>query len=74
MYLANATDSERDKINLVIENEGISLDIDAVVDASKIFEDKPMRDINYQIMNVIGTFIPNYMGGSADLFCSTKLI
>ena len=72
MYLANATDSERDKINLVIENEGISLDIDAVVDASKIFEDKPMRDINYQIMNVIGTFIPNYMGGSADLFCSTK--
>ena len=48
------------------------MDIDAVVDASKIFEDKPMRDINYQIMNVIGTFIPNYMGGSADLFCSTK--
>ena len=72
MYIANATDSEKDAINLVIEDEGISLDIDAVVDSSKIFEDKAMRDINYQIMNVIGTFIPNFMGGSADLFSSTK--
>ena len=72
MYLANSTDTEKDKINLIIENEKISLDIDAVIDASKIFEDKTMRDINYQIMNVIGTFIPNFIGGSADLFCSTK--
>lgn len=72
MYLANATDSEKDKINLIIENEGISLDIDAVIDASKIFEDKSMRDINYQIMNVIATFIPSFIGGSADLFGYTK--
>lgn len=72
MYIANATDSEKDAINLIIENEDISLDIDAVVDSSKIFEDKTMRDINYQIMNVIATFIPTFMGGSADLFCSTK--
>ena len=72
MYMANSTDSEKDAINLIIENEGISLDIDAVVDSSKIFEDKTMRDINYQIMNVIATFIPNFMGGSADLFTSTK--
>ena len=72
MYIANSTDSEKDALNIIIENEGISLDIDAVVDTSKIFEDKPMRDINYQIMNVIATFIPNFMGGSADLFCSTK--
>ena len=72
MYIANATDSEKDAINLIIENEDIVLDIDAVVDSSKIFEDKTMRDINYQIMNVIATFIPTFMGGSADLFCSTK--
>lgn len=72
MYLANSTDSEKDAINLIIENEKISLDIDAVVDSSKIFEDKTMRDINYQIMNVISTFLPNFIGGSADLFCSTK--
>ena len=72
MYIDNSTDNEKDKINLIIENEKISLDINAVVDSSKIFEDKTMRDINYQIMNVIGTFIPNFMGGSADLFCSTK--
>lgn len=72
MYMANSNDSEKDAINLIIENEGISLDIDRVVDSSKIFEDKTMRDINYQIMNVIVTFIPNFMGGSADLFTSTK--
>ena len=72
MFLANSTDSEKDALNLVVENEDISLDIEAVIDTSKIFEDKPMRDINYQIMNVIGTFIPNFVGGSADLFCSTK--
>ena len=62
MYIANATDSERDKINLVIENEKISLDIAAVIDTSKIFEDKAMRDINYQIMNVISTFYTKLYG------------
>lgn len=72
MYLANATDSEKDNLNLVIENDKIILDIGAVIDTSKIFEDKAMRDINYQIMNVIASFIPNFMGGSADLVCSTK--
>lgn len=72
MYIANATDSEKDNLNLVIENDKIILDIGAVIDISKIFEDKAMRDINYQIMNVIASFIPNFMGGSADLVCSTK--
>lgn len=72
MYIANSTDSEKDALNLIIENEDISLDIEAVIDTSKIFEDKAMRDINYQIMNVISTFIPNFIGGSADLLCSTK--
>lgn len=72
MYIANAIDSEKDNLNLVIENDKIILDIGAVIDTSKIFEDKAMRDINYQIMNVIASFIPNFMGGSADLVCSTK--
>lgn len=72
MYIANATDREKEAINLIIENEGLALDIEAVIDSSKIFEDKAMRDINYQIMNVISAFVPNFVGGSADLFCSTK--
>lgn len=72
MYIANATDNEKDNLNLIIENEKIILDIAAVIDTGKIFEDKAMRDINYQIMNVIASFIPNFMGGSADLVCSTK--
>lgn len=72
MYLANSTDSEKDNINMFIENEDISLNLESVIDTEKIFEDKTIRDINYQIMNVIATFIPNFIGGSADLVRSTK--
>ena len=31
-----------------------------------------MRDINFQIMNVISTFIDRFIGGSADVVSSTK--
>ena len=72
MFVANATDSEKDALDLVIEKDKIVLDIEAVIDSSKIFEDKSMRDINYQIMNVIGSFVPTMIGGSADLLTSTK--
>lgn len=72
MYVANANDSEKDNLDLIVENEKVALDINAVIDESKIFEEKPMRDINYQIMNVIASFIPSFIGGSADLFASTK--
>lgn len=71
-FVGNATDSEKDALNLVVEGEKISLDIESVIDTSKIFEDKLMRDINYQIMNVISSFIPTFIGGSADLLASTK--
>ena len=70
--MGNATDSEKDALDLITEGEKISLDIEAVIDSSKIFEDKSMRDINYQIMNVIGSFVPTFIGGSADLLASTK--
>ena len=72
MFIANATDSEKDALDLVVEKDKIVLDIEAVIDSSKIFEDKTMRDINYQIMNVISSFIPTFVGGSADLVTSTK--
>ena len=72
MFIANATDSEKDALDLVVEKDKIVLDIEAVIDSSKIFEDKTMRDINYQIMNVMGSFIPTFIGGSADLLASTK--
>ena len=72
MFIANAIDSEKDALDLVVEKDKIVLDIEAVIDSSKIFEDKTMRDINYQIMNVISSFIPTFVGGSADLVTSTK--
>lgn len=65
-------EEEVDALNSIIKNEDIVLQLDKVVDTSKIFEDKTMRDINYQIMNVISAFVPNFMGGSADLVSSTK--
>lgn len=61
-----------DVLNDLINDEDILLNIDKVVDKEKLFLDKPMRDINFQIMNVISAFIDKFIGGSADLANSTK--
>ena len=61
-----------EKLNDLINDEEILLNIDKVVDKDKLFLDKPMRDINFQIMNVISAFIDKFIGGSADLANSTK--
>ena len=66
------TEEEVEALESIIKNEDIVLQLDKVVDTSKIFEDKTLRDINYQIMNVISAFVPNFIGGSADLVSSTK--
>ena len=71
-YKETHTEEEVDKLDSIIKNEDIVLQLDKVVDTSKIFEDKTMRDINYQIMNVISAFVPSFMGGSADVVTSTK--
>lgn len=62
----------KNKLNAILANENITLRLDKVIDTDKLFIDKTMRDINYQIMNVISAFVPNFVGGSADLFQSTK--
>jgi len=71
-YKNNHSEEENEKLDSLIKNESIVLQLDKVVDTSKIFVDKTMRDINYQIMNVISAFVPNFMGGSADVVSSTK--
>jgi len=71
-YKETHTEEEVEKLNSIIKNEDIVLQLDKVVDTSKIFQDKTMRDINYQIMNVISAFVPSFMGGSADVVTSTK--
>jgi len=71
-YKDTHKEEEVEKLNTIIKNEPIMLQLDKVVDTSKIFKDKTMRDINYQIMNVISTFVPNFIGGSADVVTSTK--
>ena len=65
-------EKEIEKLNDLINDEEILLNIDKVVDKDKLFLDKPMRDINFQIMNVISAFIDKFIGGSADLANSTK--
>lgn len=71
-YKETHSEEEIEKLNSIIKNEEIILQLDKVVDTSKIFEEKTMRDINYQIMNVISAFVPSFVGGSADLVTSTK--
>lgn len=71
-YLATKSEEDADKFNNFINDADITLDLDKVIDKDKLFIDKPMRDINYQIMNVISAFVDNFIGGSSDLCCSTK--
>ena len=61
-----------DELNDIINGEDIILNLEKVIDTEKLFLDKPMRDINFQIMNVISAFINRFVGGSADLANSTK--
>jgi transketolase len=71
-FMNQVDEKTQNKVNAFLTNEDITLRLDKVIDTTKLFTDKTMRDINYQIMNVISAFIPNFMGGSADLFQSTK--
>lgn len=71
-YLATLSSKDADAFNNYINDADITLDLDKVIDKEKLFIDKPMRDINFQIMNVISAFVDNFIGGSADLSSSTK--
>jgi len=71
-YIESLDESARDKLEDYIKDEDILLDIDRVIDKEKLFLDKSMRDINFQIMNVISTFVDKFIGGSSDLANSTK--
>lgn len=71
-YVSTASEKEVENLNNFLNNEDILLDLNKVLDIDKLFIDKPMRDINYQIMNVISAFIDRFVGGSADLANSTK--
>ena len=61
-----------DSLNELINGDDIILNLDKVIDKEKLFLDKPMRDINFQVMNVISAFVDRFIGGSADLANSTK--
>ena len=71
-YIKEVPESEVEKLNDYINDEDILLDLNKVIDTNKLFIDKPMRDINFQIMNVISAFVDKFIGGSADLANSTK--
>ena len=71
-YVNKHSDNEVEKLDDLLNDENIILDLDKVIDKEKLFLDKPMRDINFQVMNVISTFIDKFIGGTADLLTSTK--
>ena len=72
IYCKEADEKKINNLKNIINNESISLKLDRVIDTSKLFADREMRDINYQIMNVIAAFVPNFIGGAADVSSSTK--
>lgn len=59
-------------LSSIINNESVDLQLDKVIDTDKLFVDRDLRDVNYQIMNVISAFVPNFLGGAADVSTSTK--
>jgi len=71
-YIEILNDKELDALNDYLNDEEILLNLDNVIDKEKLFTDKPMRDINFQVMNVISAFIDKFIGGTADLSSSTK--
>lgn len=71
-YCKYIDEKDLNNLNSIINNEKIILKLDKVIDTDKLFVDRDLRDINYQIMNVIAAFVPNFMGGSADVSSSTK--
>lgn len=71
-YCKNTDEKKINILTSIINNESINLQLDKVIDTDKLFIDRDFRDVNYQIMNVISAFIPNFIGGSADVVSSTK--
>lgn len=71
-YIETLNDKELEQLNEYINDEEILLNLDKVIDKEKLFLDKPMRDINFQVMNVISAFIDRFIGGAADVSNSTK--
>ena len=71
-YIETLDDKELNELNDYLNDEEILLNLDKVIDKERLFLDKPMRDINYQVMNVISAFIDRFIGGSADLSSSTR--
>lgn len=71
-YIKDLSDKEVEELNDYLNDEDILLNLDKVIDKEKLFLNKPMRDINFQVMNVISAFVDRFIGGSADLSSSTK--
>ena len=71
-FSALADSQKQEDLNNIINNEPISLQLDKVIDTTKLFVDRALTDVNYQVMNVISAFIPQFIGGSSDVVNSTK--
>lgn len=71
-YVKSLDSKSINVLNSIINQDSIELQLDKVIDMEKLFVDRDFRDINYQVMNVISAFVPNFVGGSADVVSSTK--
>lgn len=71
-FVNSHNEKEVEGLNSLLNNEDILLKLENVIDIDKLFVDKSLREINYQVMNVISAFVPNFIGGSSDVVGSTK--
>lgn len=71
-FCKDASKEVVENLNSIINNDSITLKLDKVIDTEKLFTDRDLRDVNYQIMNVISAFVPKFLGGTADVRSSTK--
>lgn len=71
-YCKDIEEEQLNALNSFINNDSIILQLDKVIDTDKLFVDRDLRDVNYQIMNVVSAFVPNFIGGTADVSSSTK--
>lgn len=63
-YISIASDKDKSELVHLLNSETDPLKLDKIIDMSKLNGDKPLSFINYQIINIISSFEPNFLIGS----------
>lgn len=64
LYMSSASDKDKNELAHLLNSETDPLKLDKIIDMNKLNCDKPLSYINYQIINIISSFLPNFLMGS----------